>query len=236
MKRPRVENRATCGICRAAPFDGLIRIRRKYFGRLIIFDPPSDAAYSPPRKFARQGRSAPAQTAQTKLRLPTADDGPSVTRLIASCPPLDVNSAYCNLLQCTHFAQSCIIAERAGTITGWVSSYRPPSEPDSFFVWQVAVAPEARGQRLAARMIEALLARPAAEGVTALITTVTNDNRASWSLFEGLASRWGASLSKSPLFHQDTHFAGAHATEWLARIGPLPRTAPQPIDQGELAT
>ncbi|UZW58120.1 diaminobutyrate acetyltransferase (plasmid) [Sphingobium sp. JS3065] len=158
-----------------------------------------------------------------RLRLPTAVDGPLVTKLVASCPPLDVNSAYCNLLQCTHFAQSCIIAEKAGQVIGWVSGYRPPSEPESFFVWQVAVAPIARGQGLAGHMIEALLARRSSAEVTHLITTVTNDNQTSWALFEGLANRWRTRLERSPLFHQQTHFAGAHATEWLARIGPLPR-------------
>jgi L-2,4-diaminobutyric acid acetyltransferase len=149
-------------------------------------------------------------------------DGPSITRLIAACAPLDSNSAYCNLLQCTHFADSCIVAERGGQILGWVSGYRPPSEPTAFFVWQVAVAKAARGRRLAQRMIDALLDRPCAEGATHLITTVTNDNAPSWALFNGLASAWGAPLIRSAMFERDTHFAGAHATEWLARIGPLP--------------
>ncbi|KMS62836.1 proteinase inhibitor I4 serpin [Sphingobium baderi LL03] len=159
------------------------------------------------------------------MRPPVATDGPSITRLIAHCPPLDANSAYCNLLQCTHFAESCIVAEHGGEggIAGWVSGYRPPSDPESFFVWQVAVSPAARGHGLAGRMIEALLDRPAAAGVTHLITTVTEDNRASWALFEGLARRWNAPLAKSALFERETHFAGAHATEWQARIGPLPR-------------
>lgn len=164
-----------------------------------------------------------------------AADGPAVTALIAHCPPLDPNSAYCNLLQCTHFADSCVIAEREGTIAGWVSGYRPPSEPECFFVWQVAVAPAARGQRLGGRMIEALLDRPSSEGVTHLITTVTDDNAPSWALFEGLAKQWSSALAKSALFHRDTHFAGAHATEWLARIGPLPMTKGG-LTQGERAT
>ncbi|MBD4807723.1 diaminobutyrate acetyltransferase, partial [Xanthomonas citri pv. citri] len=38
------------------------------------------------------------------FRTPAVTDGPSVTELIAQCLPLDPNSAYCNLLQCTHFA------------------------------------------------------------------------------------------------------------------------------------
>lgn len=160
-----------------------------------------------------------------QFRKPVASDGPAVTALIAQCPPLDPNSAYCNLLQCTHFADSCVIAERDGVIAGWVSGYRPPSEPECFFVWQVAVAPHARGQGLGSRMIQELLDRASAQGVTHLITTVTEDNAASWALFEGLARKWRTDLSKSAFFESDTHFAGAHATEWLARIGPLPRAA-----------
>ncbi len=158
--------------------------------------------------------------------MPTATDGPAVTALIAACPPLDPNSAYCNLLQCSHFADSCIIAESEGAMVGWVSGYRPPSDPDSFFVWQVATAPAARGMGLARRMIEGLLARPAARGVTHLITTVTEDNGPSWALFEGLARRWGVPLAKSALFEREAHFAGAHATEWQARIGPLAGQTP----------
>lgn len=142
--------------------------------------------------------------------------------MIAECPPLDANSAYCNLLQCSDFADFCIVAERDGQVMGWVSGYRPPSKPENFFVWQVAVSAEARGQRLAGRMIETLLARPENEGVTHLTTTVTDDNRASWALFGGLARKWGTVLEKSARFERDTHFAGAHATEWQARIGPLP--------------
>ena len=123
------------------------------------------------------------------------------------------------------------MAERDGAIVGWVSGYRPPAEPDAFFVWQVAVAPAARGARLAHRMIETLLDRPAACGVSHLITTVTADNRPSWALFEGLARRWDATLAKNALFERDAHFAGAHDTEWQARIGPLPMRSPYHADQ-----
>ena len=160
-----------------------------------------------------------------------ATDGPAITALIAACPPLDRNSAYCNLLQCTHFADHCIVAEREGQIIGWVSGYRPPSAPDDFFVWQVAVAPQGRGHGLARRMILDLLARPAASGVSHLITTVTPDNAASWALFEGVARALDAQLVKSVLFDREAHFSGAHATEWQAHIGPfsrIPRAHSQP--------
>jgi L-2,4-diaminobutyric acid acetyltransferase len=151
-----------------------------------------------------------------------AEDGPEVTALIAACPPLDTNSAYCNLLQCSDFAGTCVVAERDGRILGWISGYRPPSAPDRLFVWQVAVHPDARGTGLGGRMLDVLVERPAAAGARWLTTTVTADNRASWGLFEGFARRRDLGLSKAERFIREAHFAGAHATEWRASIGPLP--------------
>ncbi|MCC2602366.1 diaminobutyrate acetyltransferase [Sphingopyxis sp. FBM22] len=162
----------------------------------------------------------PSLSADVRFRPPRSKDGPAVTTLIAACPPLDRNSRYCNLLQCEHFADHCIVAENSQRIMGWVSGYRPPSNPDAFFVWQVAVATEGRGRRLANRMITELLLRPAQRGVTHLLTTVTDDNQASWALFRSLARDWGATLERSALFERNIHFAGTHNTEYLAVIRP----------------
>ena len=79
----------------------------------------------------------------------------------------------------------------------------------------------------AGRMIEALLARPAAHGATSLTTTITKDNAASWRLFEGFAHRSGLGLNKTPYFTREAHFAGAHDTEWLVRITLDPATQDQ---------
>lgn len=154
--------------------------------------------------------------------MPRAEDGHRVSSLIASSPPLDTNSAYCNLLQCTDFRETCVLAERGGTLMGWISAYRPPSSPEQLFVWQVAVDPAARGEGLALKMLDELLARPAVAGAGALTATVTEDNEASWRLFRAFARRHGAALTRSPRFERGTHFAGAHDTEWAVHIAPLP--------------
>lgn len=159
---------------------------------------------------------------ELRLRAPVAADGPRVTRLIAECPPLDTNSAYCNLLQCSDFADTSILAERDGELLGWISGYRPPSAPDTLFIWQVAVSAKARGMGLAGQMLDALVKRPGLVGATALTTTITADNAASWALFEAFARRHGATLTRAPRFERDEHFGGAHDTEWEARIAPLP--------------
>jgi len=156
-----------------------------------------------------------------ELRTPAPEDGAAVHRLIAACPPLDANSLYCNLLQCFHFRDTCVLAERDGEAVGWVSAYRPPAEPEQVFVWQVAVHPDARGLGLGGRMLAELLARPAASGAATLTTTITRPNAASWALFRAFARRAGASFQSRPLFIRDRHFEGAHDTEHLVSIGPL---------------
>jgi L-2,4-diaminobutyric acid acetyltransferase len=158
------------------------------------------------------------------FRAPRAEVGPAITALIADCPPLDTNSAYCILLQCTHFADTCVVAERAGVLAGWASAYRPPSAPDQLFVWQIAVHRAARGAGLGTQLLEALLARPGAKGATGLLTTITAPNAASWALFDAFARRCGGPMHRRPIFDRDAHFAGAHDTEHLVSIAlPAPR-------------
>ena len=159
------------------------------------------------------------------LRQPHARDGRALHKLVNTCPPLDENSVYCNLLQCTHFASTSVVGEMEGQLVCAISAYLVPGREDTLFVWQVAVAENARGQGVAGRMLDHILARPACSEVCYLETTVTDSNRASWALFEGFARRVEAQLQRSPLFEQQQHFAGEHETEVLARIGPLPKSS-----------
>ncbi|AUN31058.1 diaminobutyrate acetyltransferase [Niveispirillum cyanobacteriorum] len=156
------------------------------------------------------------------LRKPQAADGAAIHRLIAACPPLDVNSLYCNLLQASHFADCCILAEGAGLVVGWISGYRLPVDPRTLFVWQVAVDPAVRGQGLGQRLLTALLARPGLGDITAIATTITPSNRASWALFQGFADSQGAPLRHDTHFDRERHLAGTQESEHLVTIGPLP--------------
>jgi L-2,4-diaminobutyric acid acetyltransferase len=165
------------------------------------------------------------------LRKPGPDDGKLVSALVRGAPPLDANSAYCHLIQCSHFADTCVVAERSGLILGWVSAHRPPSAPDQLFVWQVAVHPDARGLGLASRMLAALAARPAAGGATALTATVTEANEPSWALFNAFARSRGARATRAPLFDRDRHFGGTQDSEWLITIAPLHPNDPDKVKE-----
>ncbi len=164
------------------------------------------------------------------LRAPVAEDAADLHQLVADCPPLDPNSLYCNLLHCSHFSGTSVAAVRRDEqgkerLVGFISGYIPPGQPDTLFVWQVAVAREARGQRLAARMLDSILERPVCSDVRYIDTTITPGNQASWGLFESWAREHDAPTSSRVHFERERHFRGRHDDEHLMRIGPFEMAA-----------
>lgn len=168
------------------------------------------------------------------FRHPTLPDAPAVTRLIRSCGSLDNNSHYAQLLLCHHFRDTCLVAQRDAEIVGFVSAFRPPAAFEVVFVWQIAVAAEARGAGIAGRMLEQLVQRAAGGPVRFVEATITPSNTASQRLFESFARRQRVPLEKKPLFSADL-FRGLepHEPEDLYRIGPLvadkDREGPEPF-------
>lgn len=161
------------------------------------------------------------------LRCPTLGDGADVHALIQACPPLDLNSAYLYFLVCDHFRDTTVVAERAGKLVGCVTAYIRPDQPDTLFVWQVAVHRDARGQGLGRLMLDAAADRGAAASVRWMQTTISPSNTASRKLFASWAASRDLQLKEAP-YLEPGHFAAAgpgaaHEAERLFRIGPLAR-------------
>jgi L-2,4-diaminobutyric acid acetyltransferase len=158
------------------------------------------------------------------LRQLTRHDGAALHELVASCPPLDLNSRYAYLLLCHHHADTGVVAEADGIIVGAITAYIPPAQPDTLFVWQVAVAPHMQGQRLGARMLDHLcqrwLVRP---HMRWLETTISPSNHPSQKLFTSFASRHGAGCTTVTLFSAGEFGESGHEEECLYRIGPWGR-------------
>ena len=163
---------------------------------------------------------------QTLLRVPLPEDGVAVNQLVERCTPLDPNSLYCNLLQCSHFANTSIAAFLKGELVGFISAYCVPERANTLFIWQVAVDESARGLGLAGKMIEGLLERESCKAIDFIETTITEDNQASWRLFEGVARRLEAELKRSVMFDKVEHLNNEHASEMLVKIGPLSASLP----------
>lgn len=152
---------------------------------------------------------------------PVAEDAAEVHALITACPPLDRNSLYANLIQCTHFSKTCAVARVGGKLVGWISGHRPPSDDQTFFLWQVAVHPDARGTGLPRRMLADILRRPEQFGIRRIETSITQANEASWALFQSISAWLGAQMRNELWFDQERHFGGQNASEFLVTIGPF---------------
>lgn len=134
---------------------------------------------------------------------------------------LDENSPYAYLLLCTDFAETGAVAEGDGGLAGFVLGYRPPARPESYFVWQIGVANEARGQGLGHALLEWVVDRARPLGVRFLEATVTPSNHASQALFEAFARRTGSAVSEETAFAADLFPGADHEAEVRIRIGPL---------------
>ncbi len=163
------------------------------------------------------------RTPKPHFRKPNAKDGAGIWELVRACKTLDENSLYAYLIQADHFRDTCVVSEIDGVIVGWISGHMIPGK-DTFFVWQVAVSPKARGLGLGKAMLLELLQRNETDNATTLTTTITPDNDASWGLFRSFARHIGRALTDIPHFEKETHFGGAHDTEHLVTII-LPDTA-----------
>lgn len=158
------------------------------------------------------------------LRQPQQCDGAALHRLVAACPPLDLNSRYAYLLLCRHHAQTSVVAEADGMLVGAVTSYIPPAQPDTLFVWQVAVAPQQRGQGLGRRMLRHLLQRCVAQRqLRWLETTISPSNKASHRLFTSFALKHDAGCVITTLFSAHDFGESGHEEERLYKIGPWDR-------------
>lgn len=165
------------------------------------------------------------RTRVPRLRKPVATDGAKVWELVRNCDPLDENSLYCNLLQADHFRDTCVVAELDGGVVGWVSGYVMPCDPETCFVWQVAVADEARGMGLGLSMLRHLIDRGECDGVSRLQTTITADNEPSWALFRKFAHSEGVQMDVQAYYTQALHFQDRHRTEHMVTINLIDRAA-----------
>ena len=156
-----------------------------------------------------------------ELRQPTSDDGIHVCDLVRQSAFLDNNSLYCYLAVCAHFSTTSAVAYSGEQLMGFITAYSPPRQPDTLFVWQVAVHSAAQNQGLASRMLDQILERSYCRQITFVETSVTTDNKASRAMFAALARRHKCELKESVMFDRYTHFRNLHDTEYKLTIGPV---------------
>ena len=160
-----------------------------------------------------------APAASLTLRQSLPGDGAALHALVAACPPLDLNSRYAYLLLCEHHAQTSVVACIDDVIVVAITAYVPPKQPDTLFVWQVAVAPAMRGQKLGTAMLRHLQQKTPRQ-LRWMETTISPSNEASHRLFTNFALQQDAGCSIATLFAADAFGESGHEEERLYKIGP----------------
>lgn len=167
-------------------------------------------------------------TQETTFRNVRVEDAAAIWRLVRDSGVLDPNSPYAYLLLCHHHQRTCLVAEEAGEVVGFITAYVPPASPDVIFVWQIGVAASHRRRGLGRRLVHQLLDRcPQARFLEA---TVAPSNQSSLGLFRSVANDRGAGFAVHAGFTEDDFpaEASAHEQEDLIRIGPLAAPPSQP--------
>lgn len=147
------------------------------------------------------------------IRPTQLSDGTALANLVKASGALDINSDYLYFLLADHFSETCAIAvDEAQTPLGFVTAYRLPKDPTCLFIWQIAVAEEARGQGLAKKLLQHLSHQAWFSSINKVVCTISPHNRASNALFESFASVLNAQLSTRDYLTAE-HLGVAHDPE-----------------------
>lgn len=119
-----------------------------------------------------------------------------VHALAQELPPLDVHTMYTywNILE--NFGDSCFVATDSDLPVGLVTSHPTTNPSDEWFLWQIGVRTEYRGNGIADRLQDCVVAVARDAGASALRTTIDQTNLASLHIFERLADRLDTPLER----------------------------------------
>lgn len=155
------------------------------------------------------------------IRHAKTEDGQKIWRLVKSSGILDLNSAYCYLLLCTHFNNTCLVAETDNEVIGFVTAYKIPDNETTLFIWQTGVAEQARGQGIAKKLLHTLLGSSHCKNINKIQATISPSNTASMALFRALARELETGLVEEKYFDSGLFPGQQHEKENLVTIGTL---------------
>ncbi len=166
--------------------------------------------------------SGPSDAETIKIRRSRLEygDGSAMWRVARESGVLEENAEYTYHMFSHFFGETSTVADLDGVAVGFVAGFRPPYRQDSLFVWQIAVAEEARGRGLAAAMLHGLIQRLSPR-IHYLEATVTPDNEPSMRTFRKIARDLETSITEEVLFPGNRFHGPSHEDEVMFRIGPI---------------
>jgi L-2,4-diaminobutyric acid acetyltransferase len=134
---------------------------------------------------------------------PTLAHVKEITRLVDGTDHLDRNSDYAYALWCTDFAANSAVAIRDDKVIAFLTGYRRPTAPDTYFLWQTAAEPRHGVPNLGLKLILYAVDREIGKGARAVEASVDETNTSIVILMKSLKRRLGGELFKSVLFSSE---------------------------------
>ncbi|OEV04306.1 GNAT family N-acetyltransferase [Streptomyces oceani] len=157
---------------------------------------------------------------QVVLRVPLPEDSPAAWKLAENTPDLDSNSLHYYALWFLDFADGSLVVTLNDELIGFLTGYRRPDEPETYFVRQTAVNPRRGIPFLREKLFQAAADQEVARGVRYVETTVCAENKSIIMMLKRFADKHSASIETRVLF-PSVLFSEIHHDEVLYRIGPL---------------
>lgn len=154
------------------------------------------------------------------FRRPVPADALAVWHLVNESDQLDNNSEYYYMIWFRDFARTSAVAELDGEVIGFLSGYRRPDRPDTYFVWQEAVKPRHGIPFLGVKLFDHAVQEQLLDGVRYVEASVSEANTPIVMVLKRFAKRWGVPVETSVLFSAKD-FGEGHHEETLYRIGPV---------------
>jgi L-2,4-diaminobutyric acid acetyltransferase len=163
--------------------------------------------------------TAPARD-RVVFRRPVSADARAVWEMVRASDELDDNSEYYYMIWFRDFSRTSMVAELDGEVIGFLSGYRRPERPDTYFVWQEAVRPRHGIPFLGVKLFDHAVEQELLTGARYVEATVSEANTPIVMVLKRFAKRWNADVDKSVLF-SGADFGDGHHEETLYRIGPV---------------
>ena len=154
---------------------------------------------------------------------PRALDGSDMWKLVKGNEDLDLNSSYSYFLVSKLFSNRCIIVKDSAQnnkIVGFVMGFVFAEEPETYFIWQISVSKDYRGQGIGKELLERVLQTN--EDIKYIKGTISKKNNSYKKVLNDIAVKYNTWMSTKAGF-EDDQFPEGHEEEELVLIGPIER-------------
>lgn len=134
---------------------------------------------------------------------PDVSHAPQISRMVRESAELDNNSEYIYALWCTYFSPHSAVALRDGEVIAFVTGFRCPTAPDTYFLWQTATKPRHGVPNLGVDLILYAAEREIETGARAIAASVDAKNKPIKMLMKSLCKRLGGRIETDILFPSD---------------------------------